>query len=81
MVGVSLREPPETVREWGADFGIEFPLWVDPTGETPVAFGVHGHPSTILIDRRGRIVARIPGERDWRTPEARRLLDWLLEQR
>ncbi len=81
MVGVSLREPPETVREWGEDFGIEFPLWVDPTGEAPVEFGVRGHPSTILIDRRGRIVARIPGERDWRTPEARRLLDWLLEQR
>lgn len=81
MIGVSLRETPETVREWGKDFGIEFPLWVDPTGETPVEFGVRGHPSTILIDRRGRIVARIPGERDWRTPAARRLLDWLLEQR
>lgn len=81
MVSVSLRESPETVREWGADFGIAFPLWVDPTGEAPIAFGIRDHPSTILIDRRGRIVARVPGERDWRAPEARRLLDWLLEQR
>jgi peroxiredoxin len=81
MVGVSLREPAAQVREWGEDFGIGYPLWLDPSGALPAAFGVHGHPSTILIDRQGRIVARLPGERDWRRPEARRLLEWLLEHR
>lgn len=81
MVSVSLRELAETVREWGEDFGIPFPLWLDPSGETPAAFGVRGHPSTVLIDREGRIVGRVPGERDWSSPEARRLIDWLLEPR
>ena len=81
MVSVSLREPAETVREWGEDFGVTFPLWLDPSGETPTAFGVRGHPSTVLIDREGRIVGRVPGERDWSAPEARRLVDWLLGQR
>jgi len=80
MLGVSLREPPETVRQWGEDFGVEFPLWLDPDGASPGVFGVPGHPSTILIDRGGMIVGRVPGERDWRTPEARRLVEWLLEQ-
>jgi hypothetical protein len=80
-VGVSLREAPETVREWGEDFGVGFPLWLDPEGASPAAFGVPGHPSTILIDRAGRIVGRVPGERDWRTAEARGLIEWLLEQR
>jgi hypothetical protein len=80
MVSVSLREPAATVREWGEDFDVGFPLWLDPGGETPKAFGVHGHPSTVLISRQGRVVGRVPGERDWRTPEARRLLEWLLEQ-
>jgi peroxiredoxin len=81
MVSVSLREAVETVREWGEDFDIAFPLWLDPGGETPSAFGVRGHPSTVLIDREGRIVGRIPGERNWSSPEARRLVEWLLEQR
>ena len=80
MVGVSLRESAETVQEWGEDFGIEFPLWLDPSGETPTAFGVRGHPSTVLIDRDGRIVGRVPGERNWSSPEARRLVEWLLRQ-
>lgn len=78
---MSLRETPGTVREWGAGAGIGFALWVDPTGETPLAFGVRGHPSTVLIDRQGRIVGRVPGERDWNAPEARRLVEWLLEGR
>jgi len=78
---VSLREAPATVREWGKDVGIEFPLWVDPTGETPSAFGLRGHPSTVLIDREGRIVGRVPGERKRSAPEARRLIEWLLGAR
>jgi hypothetical protein len=76
-----LREAPDVVREWGKDFEIGFPLWVDATGETPVAFGIRGHPGTVLIDRDGRIVARVPGERDWSAPEARRLVEWLLQAR
>ncbi len=80
MVGVSLREPADTVREWGEDFDVGFPLWLDPGGETPTAFGVRGHPSTVLIDREGRIVARVPGERNWTSPEARRLVEWLLTE-
>ena len=42
-------------------------------------FGVRGHPSTALIDRQGRIVGRILGERDWQGDAARRLIRWLLE--
>jgi hypothetical protein len=80
MVGVSLRESAPVVREWGQDFGIEFALWIDPSGEAPIAFGVRGHPNTILIDRQGRIVGRVPGERDWSTRAAHRLVEWLLPQ-
>jgi peroxiredoxin len=80
MVSVSLREPADTVREWGEDYDVEFPLWLDPGGETLAAFGVRGHPSTVLIDREGRIVARVPGERNWNSPEARRLVEWLLTE-
>jgi hypothetical protein len=80
MVSVSLREPGDTVREWGKDFDVEFPLWLDPVGETPAAFGVRGHPSTVLIDREGRIVGRVRGERSWSAPEARQLVEWLLAE-
>ena len=78
---MSLRESPETVRAWSADAGVRFPLWLDPVGKTPTAFGVRGHPTTVLIDRAGRIVGRVAGERDWASPAARTLVEWLLEQK
>ena len=80
MVGVDFQEQPETVRAFGNDFEIHFPLWIDRTGRGPVAFAVRGHPNTVLIDRAGRIVGRILGERDWSTPEAHRLVEWLLTE-
>ena len=78
VVGVALGEPAETVRAFAREFGIGFPLWIDPDGRSPAAFGVYGHPATILIDRAGRIVGRARGERDWATADAWRLVEALL---
>ena len=38
-------------------------------------------PNTILVDRAGRIVGRVRGERDWSTEDARRLVETLLNAR
>ena len=75
---MGLRENPETIRRFTEEFGIRFPLWIDPEGRSPVAFGVWGHPNTIVSDRSGRVGGRVRGERDWGTDEARRLVELLL---
>lgn len=66
------------MQRFRAEFDIPFPLWIDRSGRGPAAFGVRGHPNTVLIDRAGRIAARVLGERDWRTEEAQQLVEWLL---
>jgi peroxiredoxin len=78
MIGVGLREDAVALRKFAAQFHIGFPLWIDAQGRSPAAFDVVGHPNTVLIDRTGRIVGRVPGERDWSSPDARRLVEWLL---
>jgi hypothetical protein len=78
VVGVGLGETPDAVRRFAAEFGIRFPLWIDGPGRSPVAFGVFGHPNTILLDREGRVVGRVRGERNWATDDARRLVEALL---
>ena len=78
---MGLNETPDAIRSFAKEFGIGFPLWIDPDGRSPAAFGVWAHPNTILIDRAGRIVGRVPGERDWSTEDARRLVEALLDAR
>ncbi len=78
IVGVGLRGKPTEMQAFAREFGIGFPLWIDPEGRSPETFGVWGHRSTVLVDRAGRIVGRIQGERDWGSAGARRLVEWLL---
>ncbi len=75
---MGLRENTDALRRFAREFGIAFPLWIDPEERGPAAFGVVGHPSTILVDRDGRVVGRIRGERDWGSDAARRLIEALL---
>ncbi len=79
MVGVNLQEEPEAVKAFGKVFDIPFPLLLDPEDRVQRLFGVRGHPSAVLIDRKGRIVGRILGERDWGSEAARGLVRSLLE--
>lgn len=79
MVGVDLEESVEAVRVFKKEFGIEFPLLLDQEGRTPRLFGLWAHPNTVLIDRKGRVVGLVRGERDWQSEAAWRLVRQLLE--
>ncbi len=78
LVGVNLRESPEAVRRFAQEFGITFPLLLDGEGQSPKLFGLWGHPHTVLIDRQGRVVGLVRGERDWQSDAAKRLVRQLL---
>jgi peroxiredoxin len=80
VIGVNLGEDPETVRKFVREKGIEFPILLDREGESPRLFGLWAHPNTVLIDRRGRVVGLVRGERDWQSEAARRLVQQLLEE-
>jgi len=79
VIGVNLGEEPETVRRFAREQGIPFPLLLDREGESPRLFGLWAHPNTVLIDRKGRVVGLVRGERDWQSEAARRLVRQLLE--
>jgi len=54
--------------------GIRLPVYVDANGHAPVALGLHGLPTTLLLDPTGREIARLTGAADWDSP---RIIDWL----
>lgn len=78
-MGVNLDEDPETVRKFAKEKDIPFTLLLDREGQSPRLFGLWAHPNTVLIDRKGRVVGLVRGERDWQSEAARRLVRHLLE--
>jgi len=78
---VSFREDAELVKRTAAERGYAAPVLIDRTGDvTGIGYGVFGPPTAYLIDRKGRLVARMVGARDWGKPAVRSLLLEVLKQ-
>ena len=78
---VSFREDAALVKRTAAERGYVAPVLIDRKGDvTGVGYGVFGPPTAYLIDRQGRLLARMVGARDWNTPAAKALLLEVLAQ-
>jgi thiol-disulfide isomerase/thioredoxin len=55
------------LKETGA---AHLPLYTDPTGKVFATLKAVGMPTTLIIDRTGREIARLVGPADWASPEA-----------
>ena len=78
---MSFREDPAMVKRTAAERGYTAPVLIDRSGDvTGIGYGVFGPPTAYLIDRQGRLVARMVGERDWSKPAVKNLLLEVLKQ-
>jgi len=57
-----------------------FPVLLDPNGEALDLFDVKGIPTTFIIDKKGRVIGRAIGPRDWKSPEVFSLINLLIEK-
>ena len=78
---MTFREDPELVKRTATERGYAAPVLIDRKGDvTGIGYGVFGPPTAYLIDRKGRLVARMVGDRDWSRPAVRSLLLEVLKQ-
>jgi peroxiredoxin len=72
FIAVAMRhDPPNYVMSYTEKNALPFRVALDPMGELAKAFDdVQLTPTTIVIDKRGNIVARIIGEPDFAKLEA-----------
>lgn len=80
VVGVNAREDPEPIVDYARANNLSFALAVDPDGKVGAAYGVVALPTTFVIARNGRPVARGVGARAWGSDSARGLLRALLAE-
>jgi len=80
VLAVNFREEPGAVRRYARELGLTMPMLVDPAGAITKSYGVIGFPTSFLIGRDGRAVARAIGPREWTSAEARALIESLLTE-
>lgn len=71
---MSFKESLDLVRDFQKEFKLSFPVLFDPQGKVAEKYEFRGHPVTFLIDRKGFLVGKVVGERDWSSAVARELV-------
>jgi thiol-disulfide isomerase/thioredoxin len=60
----------EVVQSFYRQHGITgLPALLDPRGQLARAWGARGIPTTFIIDKQGKVVARLEGAADWSAPQ------------
>ena len=67
------------VKEFIEKHRYTFPVLIDPKCETLDLFQVKGIPTTFLIDKKGMIIGKAIGPKDWKKPEVTSIVNLLLE--
>lgn len=77
---IDFRENPDVVRRIVRERRYVAPVLLDESGEvTGKAYGVWAPPTVYFVDRRGQLVGRAVGARDWGSAEARKFIQALVE--
>ncbi|HEY7487939.1 MAG TPA: TlpA disulfide reductase family protein [Streptosporangiaceae bacterium] len=64
FVGIDIKDDPEPAKAFARKFKVEYPSIVDQDGQVTLAFRdvpPNAVPSTLVLDREGRIAARVIG--------------------
>lgn len=69
MVAVS-DEPADVVQEYLKENPYPFTVLLDSENLLPMRFEIQGIPTTLVIDREGRLVMRHTGAYQWDAPES-----------
>ncbi len=72
-------DPTGDVARFVSENQLTFTVLLDPKTRLQSAFGISGLPTTLLIDRRGRVVRRLLGPARWDEPPYSAEIERLLE--
>jgi peroxiredoxin len=78
ILAIDLQEPKDTVQKFVKDNALTFTVLLDPKGAVGGAWGAQSIPTTYLIDRKGGILARAIGAREWDSPDMVALFEAIL---
>jgi len=69
------------VKEFIEKHRYTFPVLLDPKCDTLDPFEVKGIPTTLIIDKNGRLRGKVVSGRDWKGSEVIQLLNLLLQEK
>ena len=70
VFAIDIREPARKVSSFMKKNSLNFPVYLDVSGEISAQYGITGIPTTFIVDPEGRIVGRAIGPRPWSSTDS-----------
>ena len=80
ILAVNFQEGPERIKEFLATHNLTFTALLDHDGKVAERYQAWALPVSVIINKRGEIVARAMGSKDWHSDEALRYFRQLLAE-
>jgi thiol-disulfide isomerase/thioredoxin len=79
LLAITTDPQREAIKGFVESLGLAFPILLDEAKDVSATFGVRGLPTTVLIGKDGRVLARAVGPRAWASPESVALIRGMVE--
>jgi thiol-disulfide isomerase/thioredoxin len=80
MVAIDLQEPVEPVKRYLKEYKFTFLTLLDANGDVGLFFGIRSIPTTLIMNKQGKIIGVAIGARDWASKKSIALFEHLIEQ-
>jgi peroxiredoxin len=80
VVGINDKEEKKIVKKYIDKYKLTFPVPLDIHGKVVKEYGVRAHPDHFLINKRGELIGKSLGPRNWMDAKNRDLIRFLLDQ-
>jgi len=78
IVAVNFMESRDLVAEFVGEQGLTYPILMDGKARIAESYGVRRLPETVLIGRRGNLLGKSAGYKDWYKEDVRDLVSLVL---
>jgi len=79
IVVVDLQESVSAVKVFFKRHKLSFTSLLDSKGAVGVQFGVKSIPTSFILDKSGRVIAKVTGPREWNSKQSIALFEYLVE--
>lgn len=81
ILAVDFRESPEQVKAFFEKHKFTFTTLLDPEGKVFELYQAWSLPTTTIVNKRGEIVGKVMGYREWHSPDAKEFFRRLLAEK
>ena len=79
MLAVNLQESASKIKQFYKEYKLTFTTLLDSTGDVGAGLGIRSIPTTFILDKKGRILGKALGPREWEGKKSIALFEYLTD--